>query len=65
MKLRFYADKQCYYGRQPEAKPQRTAVPLRRGANPTKTVVGDTKDAWLRGQSGELYEHFDKRKPRR
>jgi hypothetical protein len=64
--LRFYANKGCYYGRNPEPKVERAGVALRKGTNPTKTIVGDTKDdAWLRGRDGTAHPHFDRRKGKR
>jgi hypothetical protein len=60
--MRLYKNAGPYHGRQPEPKPERGSVALRKGTNPTKAVVGDMKDAWLRGRDGILHPSFDKQR---
>jgi hypothetical protein len=73
--MRFYSNKQCYWGRTPEVKAKKLGgASLRQPSkqpdgttprNPPKGGIGDTKDSWLRGQSGEIYEYYDKHKAKR
>jgi hypothetical protein len=63
--MRIYSNVGPYHGRKPEPKPERTGVALRKGTNPTKTIVGDMKDAWLRGRDGTLHPQFDKQRTSR
>ena len=73
--MRFYSNVGCYHGRKPEQMERKLAGLVQRqpskqpDGKPAKAAqkggIGDVSDPWLRGRSGELYEYFDKRKPRR
>jgi hypothetical protein len=67
MKLRFYSNKQCYYGRGP--KPEAPAAIPRQtsnGAAAPKGGRGDIQNRFLRGLvPAESAPNYDKRKGRR
>jgi hypothetical protein len=73
--MRIYRNAGPYHGRNPEMKVAKLAgtIPRQTSKQPNETKaqnapkggIGDTKDPWLRGKSGEIYEYYDKRKAKR
>jgi hypothetical protein len=73
--MRIYSNVGPYSGRKPEAKAKKLGGAIMRQTskqpngttprNAPKGGIGDTKDPWLRGKSGELYEFYDRRKAKR